>query len=315
MSDAITKKFRGTALRKYISVIVLLALVLFNCIFTKNFVSWMTFSNLFMQASKVALVALGMTLVIATGGIDISVGSAMGLGATISAVYLVDKQPFGIFVSLIVVLVFGALAGTLVSKFKILPMIVTLAFFYIERGLAQVISGIGTVTYSYPALQKFFITPIAGHIPVHFFILLIAVVIMYIVVNRMRFGSQIEAYGNNSLAARICGINTMRIVIIAYAVSALFAWMSGMLEMTVVTCADPSRTGQDMEINAIASVVVGGTNINGGYPNIIGSVCGAFILQLITMMCNMNNITYSIALMIKAGIIVIALFFHGFRRK
>ena len=88
-----------------------------------------------------------------------------------------------------------------------------------------------------------------------------------------------------------------------------------MLEMTVVTCADPFRTGQDMEINAIASVVVGGTNINGGYPNIIGSICGAFLLQLITMMCNMNNITYSVALMIKAGIIVGALFFHGFRRK
>lgn len=315
MSNVGAIKFRESIVRKYISAIVLFALLAFNCIFTKNFISWVTFSNLFMQASKVALVSLGMTLVIATGGIDISVGSAMGLGATISAVFFVQKQPLGSVVSLLAVLAFGALAGTLISKFKILPMIVTLALFYIERGLAQVISGIGTVTYSYPALQKFFITPIAGHIPVHFFILLVAVSIMYLVVNRMRFGSQIEAYGSNPLAARISGINTARIVIIAYVVSALFAWLSGMLEMTVVTCADPFRTGQDMEINAIASVVVGGTNINGGYPNIIGSICGAFLLQLITMMCNMNNITYSVALMIKAGIIVGALFFHGFRRK
>ena len=315
MSKAVSVKFRESFFRTYISAFVLLALLIVNCIFTKNFISWVTFSNLFMQASKVALVSLGMTLVIATGGIDISVGSAMGLGATISAVYFVQKQPFGSVVSLIVVIAFGALAGTLISKFKILPMIVTLALFYIERGLAQVVSGIGTVTYSYPALQKFFITPIFGHIPVHFFILLVAVLVMYIVVNRMRFGARIEAFGSNPLAARISGINTTRIVIIAYVVSALFAWLSGMLEMTVVTCADPFRTGQDMEINAIASVVVGGTNIKGGYPNIIGSICGAFLLQLITMMCNMNNITYSIALMIKAGIIVSALFFHGFREQ
>ncbi len=315
MSESITRNFRGTALRKYIAVIVLLMLVLFNCLFTKNFVSWVTFSNLFIQASKVALVALGMTLVIATGGIDISVGSAMGMGATIAAVYLVDKQPFGVVISLVAVLAFGLLAGVLVARFKILPLVTTLAAMYIMRGLGQVISGIGTVTFSYPGLQKFFITPIAGHIPIHFFILIAAVIIMYIVVNRMKFGSHIEAYGNNPMAARVCGINTTRLVIVAYVVCALFAWMSGMLEISMVSCADPSRTGQDMEIDAIAAVVIGGTNINGGYPNIIGSVCGAILLQLITMMCNMNNITYSVSLMIKAGIIIIALFFHGFRRK
>jgi ribose/xylose/arabinose/galactoside ABC-type transport system permease subunit len=315
MTDAIAKRFRGNAFRKYIAAIVLLALVIFNCLFTKNFVSWVTFSNLFMQASKVALVALGMTLVIATGGIDISVGSAMGLGATISAIYLADKQPLGIFVSLAVVLAFGFVTGILISKFRILPLVATLSFMYIERGLAQVTSGIGTVIFNYPGLQKFFVTPIFGHIPVHFFILLVILAIMYIVVNRMKFGSHIEAYGNNPMAARICGVNTVKVVIIAYAVCALFAWISGMLEMAMVTCADPFKTGVDMEIDAIAAVVIGGTNINGGYPNIIGSVCGAFLLVLITMMCNMNNITYSIALMIKAGIIVFALFFHGFRRK
>lgn len=315
MPNAITKKIKDVVLHKYIAAVVLLALILINCIFTKNFVSWVTFSNLFIQASKVSLVALGMTLVIATGGIDISVGSAMSLGAMISALFLVQKQPFGVLLSLAAVLAFGFLSGLLVSKFKILPMVTTLSGMYIMRGLAQVASGVGTITFSYPNLQKFFITPIASRIPIHFFILIAATLVMYVVVNRMRFGSNIEAYGSNPVAASVCGMNTTKIVVAAYVICALFSWMSGMLEIAMVSCADPTRTGQDMEINAIVSVVVGGTNINGGYPNVIGSVCGAFLLQLITMMCNMNNITYSVSLMIKAGIIVVALFFHGLRRK
>ncbi len=315
MTELKQTQFKGNAIRKYLSVFVLLAFILFNAAFTKNFVSWVTFSNLFIQASKVALVALGMTLVIATGGIDISVGSAMGLGATISAVYLADKHPAGIVVSLVVVLAFGAMAGIIISKFKVLPLIATLASMYIMRGLAQVISGIGTVSFRYPALQKTFITPIAQRIPIHFFILLAAVVIMYVLVNRMKYGSYIEAYGNNPMAAKISGIDTTKVVIIAYMVCALFAWISGMMEIAMVSCADPSRTGLDMEIDAIASVVIGGTLITGGYPNIIGTVAGAFLLQLITMMANMNNITYSISLMIKAGIIVFALFFYSLRKK
>jgi ribose/xylose/arabinose/galactoside ABC-type transport system permease subunit len=131
----------------------------------------------------------------------------------------------------------------------------------------------------------------------------------------MRYGSYIEAYGNNPMAAKICGINTVKVVIIAYVVCALFAWMSGMLEAAMISAADPSKTGKDMEMNAIAAVVIGGTPITGGYPNVIGSVCGAFLLQIITMMANMNNLAYSITLIIKAGIIVFALFFHGFKRK
>ncbi len=314
MSEAAKRRYGAISLRKYIAVIVLLVLLIFNAIFTKNFVSWTTFSNLIMQSSKVVLVALGMTLVMSTGGIDISVGSAMGLGALISALFINAGQPWGIGVSLLAVLAMGTISGILIAKFKVIPLVTTLAMMYIMRGLAEALSGVGTITVHIRPVQKFFITPIAGRIPIHFFIIVIAVVIMYIAVNRMKFGSYIEAFGNNPMAARVCGINTTKIVIVAYVVSALFAWLSGMLEVATVSCADPSRTGLDMEIDAIASVVIGGTSVNGGFPNIIGSVAGAFLLVLITMMTNMNNVTYSVALMIKAGIIVFALFFHGFRK-
>jgi galactofuranose transport system permease protein len=303
------------ALKNNAAFVALVLLLAFNCLFTNNFVSWITFSNLFTQASRVVLVSLGMTLIISTGGIDISVGSAMGLSATISALFLLNQDPLGFAVSLAVAVAFGALCGLMISKFAILPLIVTLALRYILRGLSLGLSGRGSVTYNAPALTNFFTTPIAGRIPVHFFIILLAVAIMYVIVNRMKFGFQIEAYGNNPVAARICGIDTARIIVICYVVSAMFAWASGLLEMFMVSSADPSKIGLDMETDAIASVVVGGTPITGGYPNIIGTVCGAFLLQLITMMCNMNNIPYSAALMIKAGIIVLALFYHGLNKK
>jgi ribose/xylose/arabinose/galactoside ABC-type transport system permease subunit len=306
---------RGAFLTKYAAALALLAFVVFNCLFTPNFVAWETFSNIFTQTTKVALVGLGLTLVIATGGIDISVGSAMGLGATIAALSLMSGSYAGIALSFVVVVAFGLLAGILSSRFSILPLVSTLALMYIMRGLGRGISGRGTVTYNNPELTNFFITPIAGRFPVQFFILLIAVVVMYLLVNQMKFGFDVEAYGNNPVAARISGINTRRLTTICYVISAMFAWVAGILVMVMVSSTDPARVGVDMELDAIAATVIGGTPITGGYPNILGTVCGAFLLQLIIMMANMNNIPYAYSLMIKAGIILAALVFHNLRKQ
>ena len=120
------RHLHGTSLTKYAAALALLAFLLFNCLFTNNFLAWETFSNIFTQATKVALVGLGPTLVIATGGIDISVGSAMGLGATIAAISLVSGNFAGVALSFVVVLAFGLLAGILTSRFSILPLVSTL---------------------------------------------------------------------------------------------------------------------------------------------------------------------------------------------
>lgn len=305
------KKKEFAFFQKYIAVIAFTLLILFNCLFTENFVSKITFINLTVQSAKVILVSLGMSLVIATGGIDISVGSAMSLGATVSAIFLSKNMPIGIFLSLIVVLAMGWLAGILVSKFAILPMVVTLALRYVMRGMAKGISGRGTISYNEPGLTEFFIKRFFGIFPVQFFIIIIASVLVYILVNKMKFGMRVECYGNNPAAARNVGINTVKTVTACYVAAAFFSWCSGHLDMVMVSSADPATVGGDMDLDAIAAVLVGGTPIKGGYPNIVGSVFGALILQLVTMMCNMNNISYSVSLLIKACIIVFALFFHG----
>ena len=183
------------------------------------------------------------------------------------------------------------------------------------RGMAKGISGAANVTYTAPKLTAFFTQPVVGRIPVHFFILVIAVVVVYILVNKMKLGARIEAYGNNPVAARNCGINTVKIVIFCYVVTGALSWAAGILEAVVVSSAHPSTIGTDMEIDAIAATLIGGTPIDGGYPNIIGTTCGAFLLQLISMMCNMNNVSYPVTLMLKAGIVLAALYFHGIGKR
>lgn len=301
--------------KKNIALILFLALLIFNITATSNFLSWITFNNFFKQVSRVCLVSLGMSLVIATGGIDISVGSAMALGSVLAALGIVHESPILILFSVILVIGFSCLAGVAVSKFAILPMVATLALRYVMRGMAKGISGAANVTYTAPKLTAFFTQPVVGRIPVHFFILVIAVVVVYILVNKMKLGARIEAYGNNPVAARNCGINTVKIVIFCYVVTGTLSWAAGILEAVVVSSAHPSTIGTDMEIDAIAATLIGGTPIDGGYPNIIGTTCGAFLLQLISMMCNMNNVSYPVTLMLKAGIVLAALYFHGIGKR
>ena len=301
--------------QKYIAVFLFLLLLVFNCLFTKNFVSPVTFINFVKADARICLVALGMTLVIATGGIDISVGSAMALGAILCAMGIRDNAPGFILLSIIVVLVFGVIAGLAVSRLAILPMVTTLSLRYIMRGMAKGITGAANVTYSAPKLTKFFTVPLVGKIPVHFFIIIIVSFIIWVLVNHMKIGSQIEAYGNNPTAARNCGINTVKIIVFCYAVIAVLSYFAGFLEMVVVSSAHPSTIGVDMEVDAIAATLVGGTPIEGGHPNVIGTVFGTFVLQIVTMMCNMWNISYPVTLMIKASIIMAALFFHGLGKR
>lgn len=297
--------------KKYIAIVIFLVLLIFNSIYTKNFLSSVNFINFIKADARICLVSLGMTLVIATGGIDISVGSAMALGAIICATGINEGSPLVIIVSILVVVAFGIFNGTVISKLAILPMVVTLATRYIMRGMAKGITGAANVTYSAPSMTSFFTVPLIGKIPVHFFIMLLAIFVTWVLVNKMKLGSQIEAYGNNPTAARNCGINTGLVITLCYAILALYSWIAGFLEMAVVSSAHPATIGVDMEIDAIAATLIGGTPIDGGYPNVIGTVFGTFVLEIITMMCNMLNISYSISLMIKASIIIAALFFHA----
>lgn len=295
--------------QKYVAPIFLLILFLVNCIFTSNFMSMNTIWNLLVQSTTVIILGLGMTVVIATGGIDISVGSVMALSGIIVAQFVsINQIPLAIIASLGVVALSGAFVGILVAKLKIQPMIISLSMLYVLRGIAKLLSGGRFINYNNPGFSDIAYLKVWDIIPVQVFIIIALTLFLLILLRKTRFGVYIEAYGDNPLATKISGVKVVLVIVLAYVICEIFAGMAGIMETALITSADPTNMGLTKEMDAIAVTVIGGTPIIGGRPNVLGTVCGALILQLITVMVNMNNIPFAFSLVLKAGIIVAAIY-------
>ena len=301
-------------MRQYGALIALIILVVINCFTTKNFISVMTLWNLFTQATTVMILGLGMTIVIATGGINISVGSVLALSSMVLAKFILNGHiVMGVIASLAVAALTGAVTGIIVTKFKVQPMITTLAMMYTLRGIAKLMNGGTRLSYKNAAFSRFAYIKIGGCIPIQFAFIVILSLAIFILMRKTYFGNYVEAYGDNALATRISGINVVAVVTMCYVLCNVLACVAAIIETS--TCADPVNMGLNKETDAIAAVVVGGTPMSGGKPNIGGMLCGALVLQLITIMINMNNIPYSYSLIIKAAIIVVSLYVQNCRDK
>ncbi|WP_431802413.1 ABC transporter permease [Halobacillus andaensis] len=282
---------------------VILLLVLFNIVVTENFFAIQSLWNLLILISTTALVAIGMTLVIATGGIDLSVGAIMAVAA-VTSTFLLD---FNIFVliagTLFVSLLFGFFNGAIVSYIGVQPIIITLAMMIAGRGLAQVMTDGYLVSFSNPAYEFIGKGTLAG-IPLPVLILFTVAVIIYCVVKYTTFGRYIEAIGDNETAANLSGINVKRIKLLVYCIAAVLASLAGLIETSRLAAADATRIGELIELDAIAAVVVGGTLMTGGRPYVWGTVMGALLIGLITVTFIMNDIPHPYSLVIKAFIII-----------
>lgn len=303
-------------MRQYGALIALIILVIINCFTTKNFISVTTLWNLLTQATTVIILGLGMTIVIATGGINISVGSVLALSSMVLAKFILEGHIFlGLVASLGVAAFTGVVSGVIITKFKVQPMITTLAMMYALRGIAKLMNGGTRLSYKNAEFSNFAYLKIGGQIPIQVIIILILTFIVYILMRKTYFGNYVEAYGDNPLATKISGVNVGVIVTICYVLCNMLACIAAIIETSSITCADPVNMGLNKETDAIAAVVVGGTPMSGGKPNIGGMLCGALVLQLITMMINMNNIPYSYSLIIKAAIIVVSLYLQNLTDK
>lgn len=300
--------------RKYGAVIFFFLLFLFNCVTTTNFIRINTIQNLFIQSFPILLISFGMTLVIATANIDISVGSGMALAAMIFALTIsAGLHPVLAFlVTLIVGVFFGWICGVLVAKYDIQSMIVTMAMMYILRGIAKGMYGGSTVMFKNDFLSTLSYYRIGDVIPVHVVIMLIIFAILWFVVEKTRYGTYVEAVGNNPKAAGISGVSVSGILISVYVISALLAVIAGVEQGIMVMQADSSNIGLTKEFDAIAATVVGGTPMSGGKANLTGTLFAALLLQLINMMVNMNNIYYALAYIIKAILIIAAVLINTY---
>jgi len=299
---------------RYGVVVVLAIVLLANALFTPHFATLRNVDLTFIQVVFVVLVGTGMTLVIATGGIDLSVGAVMGLVSVIAFWLLDDGLAVVLPVCLLVGLAIGALNGALIAVFEVQPILITLGSLIWVRGLAQYVSG-GRKDYFDDAAMSTLGTGRIGGIPVQVLVTLAIVGIGAFLVARTVFGRRIVAIGGNRSAARLAGVPIRRTIVLAYAICGLLAALAGVFVTARVGSSDPTNFGLLIELDAIAAVVVGGSALSGGRANVVGTLIGALVLQLVTAAMIMNNVPFQYSLLVKAIIILAAVYLQRRRAR
>jgi ribose transport system permease protein len=294
---------------KYGTVVFFAVLIVFNAFKTPNFVSPGTLKNTLVQVFPVMLVALGMTMVISSGGIDISVGAVMAIsGAVMARLYSsgVGLAP-ALLCSVVAACLCGLFSGVLITRFKIQPIIVTLGVMIAGRGLAHIIAGKLSTSLYMTSFGNFGSYWVGGVVPVQVALVVLAVGGMYLVVRKTNFAKRVEAIGDNPRAARLVGINTSLVIAGVYVLCAFLCAVAGNMEAARISCVNVGSLGRLIELDAIAAVAIGGTPFSGGRARILGTALGAVIVQLVTITVTMNKMPFEYSLVLKAVIVVVAL--------
>ena len=307
----------GPFLQSYGALVALLVLVVYNVLFTPNFLNPFTLNVNLTQVATIVIVATGMTLVIATGGIDLSVGALMAISGAVaplifkSAIPPLDNPAIGIALAYVLpVLVaglFGLFNGTLVAGFKIQPIIATLVLFIAGRGIAQVLTNGNLQTFQNPGFQFIGMGRPLG-IPFQVILMLVIVALVAWIMRVTTFGRYVLAVGGNEGAARLAGVPVRRVKLAVYAISGLLAGIAGLIVIAINSASDANNVGQGMELDAIAAVAVGGTPLTGGRAAVVGTLIGALIIQLIRYTLLAHGIPDAAALVVKAAIILLAVY-------
>ena len=290
----------------------LIVLILFNLAFTPHFATWETLFVNLTQVCTIVIVGVGMTLVIGSGGIDLSVGSLMAIAGALAPLIFLGKivsLPTWVGVPLAFVLpvsvagMFGWFNGWLITRFKIQPIVATLVLFIAGRGLAQVLTNGNLQTFHEPSFQVVGLGRVFG-IPAQSILMAILVVTAAWVLQRTIFGRHLLAIGGNPEAARLSGVPVNRIRQTVYALSGLCAGIAGLIVIAINSSSDANLVGLGMELDAIAAVAVGGTPLLGGQAHLLGTLVGALIIQLVRYTLLANGVPDAAAQVVKAAIIV-----------
>ena len=287
--------------------VAFLVMVVFNLIVTENFASMITLYNLLIQVTPVLLCALGLALVIGTEGIDLSVGAIMALSSAAVPLYLGYGWPAALAIALFVGAFAGAINGSLVAFAGIQPIIATLAMLVGGRGLAQIFTGGQLLTITDPVVLALGQARPFG-IPAPVIVAVVAVLVVAFLMKRTTFGRYVLAIGGNRSASYLSGHPVRRTLLAVYVISGLLAAVAGIVATARLSASDPSNIGLLIELSAITAVVVGGTPLSGGRVNLAGTVMGALLMQLILTTFISNNLPFTVAQVLTAGIILIAVY-------
>jgi galactofuranose transport system permease protein len=291
-------------------VLGLVVVIAANVLLTPGFGSGSTLRNVLLQVAPTMLVATGMTFVIATGGIDLSVGSTMAIASAAAATQLQHGAGFAVALGLFAGAAVGLLNGAVTAIGGVQPIIVTLATLIAGRGFAQVISEGGQlISFRNPAFQSLGQGSI-GPVPTQVFIMSLVLLAGFVVLRLTVFGRYVLAVGGSERAARLAGVHVWRTKTAVYCISGVVAALAGLIETARLGASDAARVGLNIELDAISAVVIGGTALQGGTATIVGTAAGALIIQTIMTAFNMLAVPFSWSLAVKATVILAIVWVH-----
>jgi galactofuranose transport system permease protein len=295
-------------------LIALLALIAFGAIFAPGFIGielrdgrlFGTPIDILNHGSKVAIVALGMTLVIATGGVDLSVGAIVALAAAVLATLISNHAvpwPLAMAAALAIGLTAGVWNGILVTALRLQPIVATLVLMVAGRGIAQLVTGGLIVTVREPAVAALGNGSLLT-LPSTLWLLVAVALIAGLLTRRTALGLFIECVGDNDAASRIAGVPARSVRLLAYAFCGWCAGVAGLIDCSYILAADVNNAGQLLELDAILAVVIGGTALTGGRFSLVGSIIGAMLMQTLTKLLYMLEVSAEIAPAPKALVVL-----------
>jgi galactofuranose transport system permease protein len=289
--------------------------LLFNAFMTPGFFSFTvrdgrlygSLIDILNRAAPVMLLALGMTLVIATGGVDLSVGAVMAItGAT--AALLITKGNFGpvpvVLLSLAAAVAAGLWNGMLVGVFQVPPIVATLILMVSGRGVAQLLTDGQIITFENKAFEFIGRGAVAG-LPFTITLLLIVWAAFSFLKSKTALGLFVECTGDNETASRYAGVNTRLVKLAVYAACGLCAGIAGLIVTTDIKAADANNAGLWLELDAILATVIGGTALTGGRFFLAGSLIGAILIQTLTTTILTRGVAVELTLVVKAVVVIL----------
>ena len=315
---------RSEALQRILAFAALIILIIVFSLASPNFLQFRNVVGIFLATAVNGILALGVTFVIITAGIDLSIGTVMTFSAVITGVLVTNLGlpiPIGVLGGIAAGGLAGLINGDLIAKKRLPTFLATLGMMYMAKGLALIISELRPIYFTNtPAFRDIATGSLIGRVvpgfdlPNAVLILFGAAVVGHFVLFKTILGRYTFALGSNEEATRLSGVNTARWKIAVYTVSGLYAGLAGIVIASRLNSAQPAL-GQGYELDAIAAVVIGGTSLSGGQGSILGTVIGAFVISVLTNGLRMLSVPQEWQIVVTGAIIIVAVYFDMVRRR
>lgn len=311
---------RADALQRVLAFGALIVLIIVFSVASPNFLQFNNIVGILLSTAVNGVLAIGVTFVIISGGIDLSIGTVMTFAAVMTGEVITVGHmpvPLGILAGLLAGGFAGFVNGLIIAKLKVPPFIATLGMLNVAKGLALVISGVKPIYFNdTPEFNTIAMgTVIPGiEIPNAVLILFAAAIIASLILNRTILGRYTFALGSNEEAARLSGVNVDRWKIAVYTLTGLFSGLAGIIIASRLNSAQPAL-GQGYELDAIAAAVIGGTSLSGGEGSILGTIIGAFIISTLTNGLRILSVPQEWQIVVTGAIVILAVYLDVVRRR